>query len=353
MNTSHTVSKSAGRIVTNDESVLARYKLNDIFCGLWLSHTVAALAWHKVPESIGADALSVDEIADKCGLHAPSLLRALSAAAANGIFAEVRPGFFANNPVSHLLRADNPYSWSGMARMWTHPSAVQAWQHFPDVLVDGRSGIEHAFGKTLYEHLAEVPGATMAFSDAMVSNSAHVSQSIAREFAFEKYERVMDLGGGVGTLLCTILQAHQHLSGAIFEIAELVEPATAALRQAGLASRAAVTAGNFVESIPPDFDLYLIKNSLWNWDDDNSAAIIQNVRTAIGSNRKAGFVIIEYIIDDENAPWTRLYDLQILNLPGGRARTVGEYTKLLANQGFAVERIQYVEDQTLLIAKPM
>ena len=48
-----------------------------------------------------------------------------------------------------------------MAKMWNHPSCLAAWGQFSNVLKDGRSGIDHAFGKTLYEHLAEVDGGTI------------------------------------------------------------------------------------------------------------------------------------------------------------------------------------------------
>ncbi len=79
---------------------------------------------------------------------------------------------------------------------------------------------------------------------------------------------------------------------------------------------------------------------------------MKNVREAARENQ-AKFLIIEYVIDRDNAPWTTLYDLQILNMPGGKARTIFEYEKLLAENGFAIERIDIVEDETLILAKPI
>ncbi|HEY6199520.1 MAG TPA: methyltransferase [Candidatus Binatia bacterium] len=345
---------NAGRIFTASEpEVGARYKLNDIFCQAWLSHAITAVVLHGIPEIVGKKAISADEIARAKNLEAGTVYRVMRALAANGIFIEAEGRVFQHSEVSRLLRRDHPNSWAGMAKMWNHPSCLQSWMHYPECLTDGRSGVEHAFGKTLYEHLGEDSAATQAFSDAMISNSQHVSKAIAREFPFEKYKTVIDLGGGVGTLLIAILAAHPYLRGAIYEIADLRDAANEYVHRAGFSDRAEIVVGSFIESVPEEYDLYLVKNSLWNWDDDNCSAILRNVRTAIASNTYGRFVIVEYVIADENASWTTLYDLQILNLPGGRARTINEYSDLLHDAGFEIELIQHVEDQTLVVAKPI
>jgi hypothetical protein len=346
---------NAGRILSASEpEVGARYKLNDIFCQAWLSHAITAVVRHGIPDAVNNNKpTSAEEIARAKNLDAATVYRVMRGLAANGIFSEVEGRAFKHSEVSKLLRSDHPNSWAGMAKMWNHPSCLQSWMNYGDCLKDGRSGVEHAFGKTLYEHLGETPSATLAFSDAMISNSRHVSPAIAREFPFDKYKTVLDLGGGVGTLLVAILAQHPQLHGAIYEIEELREPAKEYLCAAGVADRASVVVGNFSESVPENYDLYLVKNSLWNWDDEICLSILKNVRSAIGCNTYRRFVIIEYIIDEDNASWTTLYDLQILNLPGGRARTINEYSELLAEAGFEIEKIQRVEDQTLVTAKPV
>lgn len=342
-----------GRLVDEqDQGIAARYKLNDIFCQAWLSHAITAIVEHKVPDCIEDSAEHFKVIAERTGLHAPSLYRTMRALAANGIFEEHTGGNFAHNDASRLLRSDHPYSWVGMARMWNHPSCLRAWKSFSRVLEDGHSGIEHAFGKPLYAHLADFPEATKAFSDAMVSNSAHVSESLATQFNFKRYETVMDLGGGEGTLLLAILKANPHLRGINFEIPDLEEISLRAIKENDLASRCTFQSGDFLEEIPAGPDLYMIKNSMWNWSDDDCLKIMRNVRIAMSTRRAARFLIVEYVIDERNKPWSTLYDLQILNMPGGRARTVEEYRELLSQAGFALEKVDFVEDETLLLAAP-
>jgi hypothetical protein len=344
--------RNRGRVVyAGEPEVAARYALNDIFVGAWLSHAITALARHGVPDLIGETPTAVETVAQQAHLHAPTLYRVLRAAAANGIFQEHENGMFAHTAISKLLRSDHPFSWKGMACMWNHPSCLQAWSRFGQCLEDGASGIQHAFGKTLYEHLGETPGATHAFSQAMISNTAHTSISIAREFPFSDYKVVMDLAGGIGTLLCTILEIHSQLKGVLYEIDELKAEAEQYIQARGLASRLKFETGDFIKNVPSGADLFMVKNSLWNWPDEQCLAILRNVRVASARN-EGRLLIIEYVIDAQNSAWTTLYDLQILNMPGGRARTLAEYRDLLSRSGFAVEQVQHIEDQTLVLARP-
>lgn len=159
-----------GRILNiKDQTTAARYKFNDIFCTAWLSHVISALAKLGVPDVIRDEPTSCEEGASRLGLHAPSLYRALRAASANEIFVEHLDQKFSHNEASVMMKSDHPFSWKGMALMWNHPSCLKGWSHFADCLKDGRSGIQHAFGKTLYQHLEELNGGTLAFSEAMIT----------------------------------------------------------------------------------------------------------------------------------------------------------------------------------------
>lgn len=336
---------------TSDPTVEARYRLNDIYCSTWLSLTITALVRKQVFDVMNDEGSSAAEIARKANLHEPSLFRALRALAANGIVSESAPSVFALNSVSRLLRLDHPRSWSGMARMWGHPTCLRSWEHFSEAIADGTSAVTHAFGKPLYEHLNSDPDALQSFSDAMISNSAHPAQALARAIDVHEISSVADLGGGVGTLLAAILEEHTHLRGILLELPELISAAEQCL--ARFKHRCDLLPGNFMESVPGGIDLYLIKNSMWNWNDSDALKIAASVRRAIGTEVHKRFLIIEYVIDDANAEWTTLYDMQMLNLPGGRARTIAEYEGLLARARFKLDRTQIVHDQTLLTFVPV
>ena len=134
---------------------------------------------------------------------------------------------------------------------------------------------------------------------------------------------------------------------------ELESLAKDSIRTADLASRCQFIAGNFLSEVPSGADLYLIKNSLWNWSDDHCIEILRNIRRAIGTTYGARFLLIEYVINSRNKKWTTAYDLQILNMPGGRARTEAEYKMLLLQAGLAVTETDIIEDQTLMLSAPV
>lgn len=331
----------------------ARYKLNDLYCSVWIALTTSALAKARVFDFIEDSPTAVESIAAKADLSPPALYRALRALAANEILIEIESEKFAHTEISKLLRSESPESWSGMSQMWGHPVALRSWEKFGEALKDGKSGISHAFGKPLYEYLHTDPDATRAFSDAMISNSAHAAKAISNAFPFTQFKTIADLGGGVGTLLAEILECHPTSRGVLYEIADLEQGAKEYIAARGLHQRCEVVIGDFLNDAPANVDLYLVKNSLWNWDDERCLQILKNVRAAIGKSPEKRLLIIEYIIGKENARWTTAYDLQILNLPGGRARTQTEYEALFQQSLFALELVAQAEDQTILVAKPV
>ena len=355
--TGHVITQSnnldRGRVTGGDTNVTGRYRYNDIFSMAWLSHIISAVVETGVPDALGDEPMSADDLAKPGGLHAPTLHRVLRALEANGIFERKKDGRYQHNDLSRQLRKDHPFSWAGMARMWGHDVTSLSWQQVGKNLKNGKSGIENATGKTLYDYLHEDLGAAQAFAGAMDSNSAHASGEIARVFPFNKYSSVTDLGGGIGTMLAMVLEAHPHLTGVNFEIEDLKSDSIAYINSRNLGDRCRVETGSFLESIPCETDLYMVKNSLWNWKDADCLRILKNVRDAIGSRSECRFVLIEYIINPANYEWTTVWDLQILNLPGGRARTESEYRALFAQARLVVEEVMTVEDETVIVAKPV
>lgn len=338
---------SDGRVGGSGD-VGGRYRLNDIFCGLWLALGVSGAASLGLADWVEEGGSDVRDVALRAGLEERAVHRLMRALAANGVFVELGRGRFGHTAASRLLRSDHPASWRAMARMWGHPVALRAWERLPQVLGDGRSGMVHAHGAALYAYLRGDREALETFTAAMVSNTAQAAEAIAAEFDFGAFGLVADLGGGTGGLVEAILRAHPGVRGLIVELPEVVDAARARLAAAGLGDRAGVVAGDFMKEVPPA-DLYIIKNSLWNWDVEPAHAILGAVERALGEHRR--LLLIEYPIEAKNARWTTLYDLQQMMLPGGHNRTLEEYGEALGRAGLEIESVSYVQDQTLVLAR--
>jgi hypothetical protein len=73
---------------------------------------------------------------------------------------------------------------------------------------------------------------------------------------------------------------------------------------------------------------------------------VENIARAMSND--ARFLLIEYLAQPETAPWSTAFDLQQLNVTGGRGRTREEYVSLLREAGLSVMAINLVHNQNIL-----
>jgi hypothetical protein len=107
------------------------------------------------------------------------------------------------------------------------------------------------------------------------------------------------------------------------------------------AGRCQIVAGDFFESVPSGADAYLIKKVIHDWDDERAARILGNCHKAMAPEAK--LLIVENIMPEKSeqgrAADAYLLDLEMLvNTPGGRERTEGEFKAVLAAAGFRLTR---------------
>lgn len=308
-------------------------ELNQIHAAVWLSQTLQTAIKLKIPEAFGDDARSSAAVALELGLEEGALYRLLRALAANGFFTEEPDRHFSHNAKSRVLLAGRKDSLRPMLEMTGLAAMQKAWDYLPEAMQDGRAAFVHAHGMELYAYLREDKHAATVFNEAMAMFSQPQAANIAARYtAFGHCQRALDVAGGLGHLLVAILQHYPGLQGGVFDLPQLQAPATQHLRLAGLSERAQFYPGTFLEKIPSGFDVYIIKNALWNWSDHDAGRILRNVRKAMGSE-PSRLLIIEQLIQANNLAWTTLFDLQMLAVPGGRSRTEAEYRHLVDEAG--------------------
>lgn len=124
----------------------------------------------------------------------------------------------------------------------------------------------------------------------------------------------------------------------MFDPAEVVAGAGPALDGAGVRDRCAATRGSFFDSVPDGGDAYLLKSTIHDWDDESSLTILGNVRTAIARDGKLS--LIETVLPDSAPPHPRMMlDLEMLVHTGSREHTAAEYSNLLSQVGFRLNRV--------------
>ena len=301
--------------------------------GYQVSQAIAVAAALGLGDVIDAEPRAVDEIGAQVGADGGSLYRLLRALTTIGIFRENDEHHFTATPMSELLRSDHPRSmrsWPQFVRRGYH------WAAWGDLLASVRTGetaMEHLYGTDVWQFRADKPEETTIFNAAMSALARNAAHVIVDAYDFDRFDRIVDVGGGTGNLLIEILSVYQHPSGVVFDLPHVVVEATAEIDRAGLADRCAVDGGSYLDGVPAGGDLYLIKSVLRDCSDDQAQIILRHVRQAVGD---AGVVlVIESMIGAPNEGEPAAFsDLNMLVSTGGRMRARDDWSPILTDTGF-------------------
>ena len=304
----------------------------------WLSRAVYVVAELGIADVLKGGAKPVDQIAAETGTHAPALRRVLRTLASVGLFSTDGQGRFSLTPLGATLQSDAPGAARSTVLYLAGEAWWAAWGETLHAIRTGGTGFEKALGQSAYEYLDQNPELGTHFNAAMIGFHGDEPAAIVDAYDFSDVQRVVDVGGGSGNLLGTILTANPTVRGTLFERPQVVPDAERNLGAAGVADRCELVGGDFLESVPSGGDLYIVSHCIHNWDEDNCVRILENCRRAMGS---AGcLLIIEAVVgpSDEPDP-AKMLDLAMLVVPGGEERSEDEYRSLLEKAGFRLTRV--------------
>jgi hypothetical protein len=135
--------------------------------------------------------------------------------------------------------------------------------------------------------------------------------------------------------------------GVLFDLPPVIEHA-----QAVASDQVSLQAGDFFTDPLPAADTYLIMDVIHDWPDDQTVALLSAVRKA--APPQARLLVIENIIADVPGPdWSKIMDVMMLWIVGGRQRTRDEHGQLLNKAGFRLDRVvPTMSDVSILEATP-
>jgi len=147
----------------------------------------------------------------------------------------------------------------------------------------------------------------------------------------------VDVGGGRGDLIASVLQANPSLNGILFDLPQGAAEASSLLKAEGIAARCRIITGSMFDSVPAGGDVYIMSRVLHDWPDEKAAAILVNCRKSIA---KGGTLLIrDNVLSERDAPpMATQVDITMLFMTGGVERTESEWKSLLRPTGFAVTK---------------
>jgi hypothetical protein len=312
--------------------------LRHLSTGFWVSQAIAVVAELGIADRLQDGPKTSVELAQATDVHPGALYRLLRAVASVGVFAEDADGRFSITPIAALLLRDHPQSWRAAAIMSGESWAWAPWGALAHSVKTGRPAFEHIFGVEFDAYLAQHQGAANIFHTFMDVATAEEATAVAPLYDFSGCHTVVDIGGGRGALLATILKANRHLRGILFDAPPVIAEAGNFLQTQGVAERCELIGGDFFDSVPQGGDVYLLKWILVSWDDERAVAILQNCRRALSAHGR--LLVVERLIPAGNEPFFgKLADLNLLVMYRGRHRTEAEYRRLFMQAGLTLTRL--------------
>jgi hypothetical protein len=214
----------------------------------------------------------------------------------------------------------------------------QAWGDLLQSVRTGSPAFNKVFGAGLFEYLQRNAEAADAFNSGMTDLSSLLAYAVLMAYDFSGLSSLVDIGGGQGKLLRRIIELNSGIKGMVFDLEPAIEAAKQNLRSDACGGRCAAVAGDFFASVPEGADAYILCGVIHDWDDDHSIRILRNCHTAMSKNGR--LLLVEMVLPQagENC-FSKLLDLNMLVMTGGRERTRAEFADLLNAAGFRLAKI--------------
>ncbi|MGX8904237.1 methyltransferase [Streptomyces netropsis] len=291
----------------------------------------------RIPDMIAQGVTEPGPLAECTRTDAHALLRLLRHLANLGLLRSQGASGFGLTELGRVLCHDHP---AGVAGFYDQGDAwVRAGDHvIPGLLHSvrtGRPAWEHVHGKPFWEALAAGQELAEAFDRAMSVHVSDIGPWLAANRDWATVRHVVDVGGGTGRLLATLLHGHAHLRGTVVEQAATAARASALFAEEGLSQRATALSGSFFDALPLGGDVYLLAHILHDWPDEEAVAVLRRCADAL--NGRGRIFVVDRIraesSDTESAETaTQLAvsqrDMAMLVVLGGVERSEEEFQQV-------------------------
>jgi len=303
----------------------------------WLSQAIYVAAKLGIADLLRNGPQSCVALATSTGSDAPSLFRLMRALSSVGIFAHLGRGHFALSRLAERLQTGVHGSLRAMV-ITIGEIHYQACGSLLHSVQTGSPAFNTVFGASLFDYLQQNTDAADAFNQGMANVSSMLAYAVLMAYDFAGISSIVDVGGGQGKLLEKILQFNPDITGTVFDTASTIEGAQQGFGGDLRKRRCSYVVGDFFTSVPQGADAYLLCGVIHDWDDRRALRILRNCRRAM--TEKGRLLIVDMVVPDTDATsFSKLLDLNMLAMTGGRERTQAEFRALLDAADYKLTRI--------------
>jgi 2,7-dihydroxy-5-methyl-1-naphthoate 7-O-methyltransferase len=290
----------------------------------WCLRVAATL---RIPGHITAGHRDIGDLAAAAGCDQDALHAVLGHLVCQGVFTEDAPGRFScNRAARQLADASGFIDLDGIGGRMAH-----TWGTLLDYVRTGQPAYEKVFGQPFWEDLAAHPRIAADF-DALMGPAGHgvPDYDIELSGGWGPIRTVVDVGGGTGALLASLLRRHPQARGILVDLPGTVARAGQVMQEAGVTSRISVAGQSFFDPLPAGADLYLLKSVLNDWPDEPTVAILR--RCAQAARPDSSIAVLGGVSADETRPALGIDML----VAGGKTSTLTQFTELARQAGLDI-----------------
>ncbi len=313
--------------------------LQQLIQGFQVTQCIYVAAKLGIADLLKDGPCSSEELAQATDMHAPSLYRVLRLLTAVDLLTEGETHSFALTSLGTYLQTGIVGSMRDTVLFYCDTPFWQAWGDLLHSTETGVTGYQHLFGLSNFDYNVQHPMHGSLFNNMMTEWTASVAPTVAAAYDFSAIQTLVDVGGGHGQMLASILQAHPTLHGVLFDLPHVVKGASPLLETVGVASLCEVRGGDAFTSVPSGYDAYLLSRVIHDWDDERAIALLTRCHQAMQPQGKV--LLVERVIVTGSTPQVLVLesDVQMLVATGGKERTDAEYGALLSAAGFELTKL--------------
>lgn len=300
-----------------------------------LQYCIYAVAKLGVADLLEDGPRSHEELARDVDADPRGILRLLQRLSMEGIFSEVETGSFGLTPSASLLRSG---AWRERVVVWFE-DWLPVEQQLLYTVKTGKPAFEHVHGMNFYEYAAKHHAFDADFEARMNELTSKVARALVESYDFSGSKLVVDIGGGRGALISSVLKANPDLHGILFDRPSVMGAAKGFLEVEGVAGRCKLVGGDFFDAVPDGGDLYILKWVLDDWLDNEAFQILRNIRRSMDP-QLGRVLVIEQLMPLDNQP-SPAKSLDLLMMVQGRTgvRTEAEIRAILEKTAFETKRV--------------
>ncbi|MGB3299368.1 MAG: methyltransferase [Phormidesmis sp.] len=288
---------------------------------------------------------SVEELARRTKTDPERLYFILRALAHVDVLDEKPHRVFAPTDTSKLLITHKAPSAGHLVMHLTEPAQWDAWKVLPEALAAGVVPFELANGKGVYQYCYDNEWSKDTFIKAMSFLTGSQVDGLLDAYSFDQYDTVMDVGGGQGGLIASIVRRYG-CKGILFDLPDVADTAKQYIKSQGVdLDSIEIKTGDVFEAVPKGADAIVMKHFISAWSDDDAMKILANCKEALPKQGK--LILLQSFVPEIDEPKTEadgimpgIFAVQInVATSGGGWRTKKQFQTLFEKSGFQLERI--------------